>query len=255
MAKFATYKAREAVWAKRGQLKGSAVWLSEDFPPEVREERKALYPVYRAALKDKSNKVALRLDTLVLNGATYNVRTLDSLPTSLRPESLATVSSPSTAVFFTGKSPLSNFYVGAPFKLGGRVYSCSEQAYQHAKADHFGDDATALQILATKEPRQHYRLGQAVIKGFRDGAQWRRRASELLREAVAARISQDPVAAAALQATGDRVLGEASRDTFWGTGLSLSHRDTLSQRAWTGKNCMGQILMDVRKSLLTTQNA
>jgi len=52
-----------------------------------------------------------------------------------------------------------------------------------------------------------------------------------------------------LLSTGDKALGEASYDKFWGIGLSLNNPQLLSKNLWQGKNVMGELLMLVRSEL------
>ena len=252
VAKFAGFKAREAVWAKRSKLKGTRVWVSEDYPPEVRQRRKVLYPVYRAALQGRPNtykRVSLGMDTLSIDGVRYDASNLHTLPEALRPTVLASKSDEQTSVFFTGQSALSNFFKGSPFTIRGNNYACGEQAYQHLKAEFFKDDTAAAKILVTSDPHEQYRLGKSV-RGFRADERWLRQARVIMKEVATARFSQDAAVAGALQDTGDRTLGEASRDPFWGVGLPLGHPDVLNRAAWSGQNTMGAILMEVRSGLL-----
>ena len=44
-------------------------------------------------------------------------------------------------------------------------------------------------------------------------------------------------------------LAEASRDPFWGVGLTLHDNGILNRDAWTGKNTLGKVLMRVRQEL------
>lgn len=47
VAKFTYYKDREFIRTHAAQkLKGSNVWVNEQYPPEIEERRKKLYPVY-----------------------------------------------------------------------------------------------------------------------------------------------------------------------------------------------------------------
>ena len=87
------------------------------------------------------------------------------------------------------------------------------------------------------------------MRGFRADERWLRQARVIMKEVATARFSQDAAVAGALQDTGDRTLGEASRDPFWGVGLPLGHPDVLNRAAWSGQNTMGAILMEVRSGL------
>lgn len=47
----------------------------------------------------------------------------------------------------------------------------------------------------------------------------------------------------------NRQLGEASRDTTWGIGLTLLDRNVLVPKYWKGYNLLGKTLMEVRQEL------
>ena len=71
VAKFSNFKDRELVRKQAPQtLKGSDVWVQEQFPPEIEQRRKALYPVMSAERK-KKKKVSLVRDTLYIDGVKY----------------------------------------------------------------------------------------------------------------------------------------------------------------------------------------
>lgn len=57
VAKFTYYKDREFIRTHAAQkLKGSNFWVNEQYPPEIEERRKKLYPVMRQAKKDKKTR-------------------------------------------------------------------------------------------------------------------------------------------------------------------------------------------------------
>jgi predicted NAD-dependent protein-ADP-ribosyltransferase YbiA (DUF1768 family) len=64
-----------------------------------------------------------------------------------------------------------------------------------------------------------------------------------------AKYSQNQSAKAALLATGNKVLGEASSNKLYGTGIGLFSKDAADCSKWTGKNLMGKILSDIRDRL------
>ena len=71
VAKFTYFQDRELVRRQAPiTLKGSDYWVQEQFPPEVEQRRKALYPIMREERK-KKNKVALVKDKLFINGVEY----------------------------------------------------------------------------------------------------------------------------------------------------------------------------------------
>ncbi|XP_062574544.1 uncharacterized protein LOC134236388 [Saccostrea cucullata] len=71
VAKFSFYKDREFVRRRAPQkLKHTQIWINEQFPPEIEEKRKKLYPVMREArLNDR--RVKLVVDKLYIDGSLY----------------------------------------------------------------------------------------------------------------------------------------------------------------------------------------
>ncbi|XP_062619728.1 uncharacterized protein LOC134281270 [Saccostrea cucullata] len=71
VAKFSFFKDREFIRTRAPQkLSGTRIWVNEQYPPEIEEKRKKLYPVLRQARKDHK-KVKLVRDTLYVDGKVY----------------------------------------------------------------------------------------------------------------------------------------------------------------------------------------
>lgn len=71
IAKFTYFKDREFIRTRAAQkLRGSRVWVNEQFPPEIEEKRKKLYPIMRQAKKDNKRTKLVR-DTLYIDGEEY----------------------------------------------------------------------------------------------------------------------------------------------------------------------------------------
>ena len=47
----------------------------------------------------------------------------------------------------------------------------------------------------------------------------------------------------------NKTLAEASKDVFWGVGLSLDDPNILNRDVWTGCNILGKVLQKVRQEL------
>jgi ribA/ribD-fused uncharacterized protein len=71
--------------------------------------------------------------------------------------------------FFTKKYAFSNFYE-LEIELDGRLWNCSEQYYQHAKALFFGDWRIASAIMRAETGAEQKRLSQWIC-GF-DQSLW-----------------------------------------------------------------------------------
>ena len=50
--------------------------------------------------------------------------------------------------------------------------------------------------------------------------------------------------------TGNDTLAEASRDSYWGIGLSLRDKQLWSRDKWSGENKLGILLEEVRHELM-----
>lgn len=65
--KFESENKKRAILVKRMLLKGTNCYLNEDFPKEVRDERKILYQWVKEDV-ERSNTAKLRYNYVLLNG-------------------------------------------------------------------------------------------------------------------------------------------------------------------------------------------
>ena len=72
MAKVSYFKDREYIRLNASKrLKGSQIYVTEQFPPEIEEKRRKLYPVLRQAKKDKKRAKLVRDTLYILEGKGY----------------------------------------------------------------------------------------------------------------------------------------------------------------------------------------
>ncbi len=187
IVRFQSYPDRKKVWEKRFQLKGKDVWLKEDFPASIEEKRQSLYPILQAA-KGAGMKANLVVDKLLINGATFTVNNLDSLPKPLNPENISTIRTKKHVLFFGQHSPFSNFH-RCKITMGGVVYNCAEQLYQHKKALAVGDHRAANDILVATNPAEQKRIGDRLQ--LPNPAWYKTDGIRLMQEAVVAKFSQN----------------------------------------------------------------
>ncbi len=132
IVKLEHYKGKNMIWSQRTKLKGSGLYIEEDFPLEVDTQRRRLYPIMKAASELRNEdgtmpyKARLSIDKLIINSKTYSVDTLHTLPDNLQPEKLATKVIGNNYWFWSKDSPLSNHFI-EPFQLQGKQYNCVEQ--------------------------------------------------------------------------------------------------------------------------------
>ncbi|KAK4875437.1 hypothetical protein RN001_011859 [Aquatica leii] len=57
-------------------LKGTDIWIDEDYPKEVQDERRRLIPYMKEA-RNKGYKALIRYDKLIINNETYRTKDLE----------------------------------------------------------------------------------------------------------------------------------------------------------------------------------
>lgn len=253
IAKFHWYGDRMTVWGLRSDvrsLRDGTMFITENFPPEIEQRRRQLYPSFKAA-KATDSDARLVYDTLTVHGKQYTVDTIDKLPLELQPKYLATPSSNNITAFFTATSPLSNFHLADVVDEDGTRYHSSEQMYQHRKALFHRDNSAASIIMKAKTPYQAYRAGENV-KG-QHSSEWytgRELGKEQMVKTCLAKFQQNPSLRQFLLATGNNELVEGNpKDSVWGVKLSYKDTKIFDRSNWKGKNWMGDVLTRVRQDL------
>lgn len=248
IVKFNSFKDREQVWSQRKKLSKLTVRISEDYPTEILEERKVLYPIFIAAKNcDQVTSTSLKVNKLHINGKVYTTKNLYDLPEHLQPKSFATKQQNGVVLFSSRYSLLSNFYSESPISVKGKSYCSTEQYYQHTKALHFEDDLAAKRIMDETDPLKIHNLGKR-IRNYNE-KQWETRASQVLYEANIAKFQQLPDAKQALLSTESDRIGEATLDPEFGIGLRITDKAALDSDKWTGKNRFGMVLEQIRSEL------
>ena len=241
------YGDREKIWNARRKLKDTGIWMREDYPVEIFKRRQILEPIRKEAVK-KGKRAFLVYDKLILNGTSYTVDSVHTLPDALKPEEVATKRGDGITAFFSRSSPLSNFSPCLFKGSDGLTYSSTEQFYQHGKALCNGDQITANLIRNTDDPAECKRLGEKItIKNMRE---WEDKSLDVMYDGCRAKFQQNLKHRNFLLSTKKDVLAEANpRDNFWGIGLSINHKDIMNSAAWKGKNKLGEILVKIRDSM------
>jgi ribA/ribD-fused uncharacterized protein len=127
----------------------------------------------------------------------------------------------------------SNFYA-FPIQLGGELWPTSEHYFQAQK---FEDQAYQQKIRQTDSPMIAARLGRDRKQKLRPD--WESVKIEIMKTAVLAKFTQHPELQTLLLSTGNaKIVEHTENDNYWGDGGDGS-----------GKNMLGQILMQVRESL------
>ena len=136
----------------------------------------------------------------------------------------------------------------APFQVEGIRYLHNEQYMMAKKALLFKDTRTYNKIMAESDPAKCKALGKSAAN-FNQYL-WDSCKEEVIYNANYAKFSQNPALKAALLATGDAILAEASpSDPIWGIGMKATDPNSQDPSKWQGKNLLGKALMKVRDKL------
>lgn len=136
----------------------------------------------------------------------------------------------------------------APFEVEGQPYISAEHYMMAEKAALFGDQETRARIIEASDPNAAKALGRQV-RGF-DEALWVRERFGIVVKANQAKFSQNAELGAFLQATGERIIVEASPvDRVWGIGLAKDDERAVRPDRWRGLNLLGFGLMRVREGM------
>ncbi|URA06990.1 GTP cyclohydrolase II [Xanthomonas phage Elanor] len=137
----------------------------------------------------------------------------------------------------------------SPMVIDGVSYGCAEQYMMAQKARVFGDEQALEAIMATSNPAEQKAIGRQV-KGF-DRRQWDSVSRDVVMRASLAKFTSDPKLRAQLLLTEGTTLVEASpTDVIWGVGLYENDPRVHDPSQWKGTNWLGQVLNDLRASLL-----
>jgi ribA/ribD-fused uncharacterized protein len=160
-------------------------------------------------------------------------------------------------LFFWGHRPERDGSVGpgclsqwwpASFSIEGLDFATAEHYMMWRKARLFRDEDVAGQILAARQPNEAKALGRRV-RGF-DQATWEAHRFDIVVAGSTAKFGQHPDLREFLQATGDRVLVEASpHDRIWGIGLAAGDERAADPAQWRGLNLLGFAILRARAVL------
>lgn len=242
---------RRKVWAKKVDITeddGTKIRIHADLPKRLRDDSQLLNRVVKAAQKNpKFRSAKLRDYKLVLHGNSYAPNELEKLPKPLRPSSLATPRSTSAIAFFSKHSELSNHYQSS-FSLQGIQFHSMEHYLAYSKAKLTGHDVTIERALKVQNPVE----AKAVLNSLKNNHndEWKKQAPAIAEKGLRAKFRQNQYLLEFLLETEDLQLGEASRDTFWGVGMTLTHPDVLDSSKWPPEgNLLGRTIMKIRDEL------
>ncbi len=222
-----------------------------DYFSDTKTNRKALYPVLKAAHNKAiyKDKVSIHVDKLVLNGKTYTINDLNTFPVDLNPGHLGI--NDSGLIQFCGRaSHFCNFHP-SPFIIDGISYINNEQYYQSMKSEEFCDHANAAEIRSSSGPLKMFILCNKV-KNFNENT-WRQKCDDVMLKGLLAKFRSNLRLKQYVLDTGDAVIADCNgKDRYWGTRVYMSNTLSESVDNCPGKNKLGKLLMEARTILCQT---
>jgi ribA/ribD-fused uncharacterized protein len=120
----------------------------------------------------------------------------------------------------------------------------------YRKAEVFGDNEIAAEVLSAKSPGEAKALGRQV-RGF-DADTWLEFRWDIVVSANVAKFSQNTALREYLLGTRERILVEASPvDSVWGIGMDKAAATHVHPKDWQGENLLGFALMEARERVRT----
>jgi len=151
-------------------------------------------------------------------------------------------------VFFFGG--ICSQWVSSKFTIDGIEYNCAEQYMMAQKALFFKDKEQLQKIMNTDNPRDQKYYGRQV-KNF-DDKKWSKISRGVVFKANMAKFTQNPRMLDELISYGNREIVEASpTDKIWGIGLAVDDPKIHDKSNWQGTNWLGEVIMDVKKTIIT----
>ena len=231
------------------------VSIHEDLPNEIASRKRELLPIFKLAKKQQdansTEKIKLKQDKLYIGKKVYTVRpknNLHTLPSNLQPMLSAKMENDSAYTFFGKYHPFSNFNA-CQIEIDDKVYPTSEHYIQEQKALTFNQVSLAQKIYEAESPYECKKLSKD-ISNFQY-PKWKEVAPAIVERAITAKVNQSELFKEALVSTGLKKIGEATRDTMWGTGYTLNDEkmNKLETKNWSKDNLMGVLLESVRDKI------
>ena len=213
--------------------------------------RRLLYPVLVAAKKSGNydKKAFLNGDVLLINNVAYTMDNIDELPKDIHPYNLSYKENDQWLIFGGMHSIfnyLSNYYK-QDLTFKGVTYDNLESAYQHQKAERFGDSVSSSKILCARSPAEAKRIG-SKIRNF-NSATWNNDNEAIMLELLRIKFAPGTALAQKLMSTARKSLAEAGFSEKFAIGVPLHHKDLFDTTKWK-KNLLGQALMKIRQELI-----
>lgn len=147
-------------------------------------------------------------------------------------------------IFRGTKNPLSNFYP-VQMQCDNKIFPSAEHLYQYKKATTMGLADESISILEAPSAHAAMLLGEEINRNH-NTTEWDKTRCTVMRQILDLKYDSCEALRQTLCNTKDKVLVEATKNTYWGSGLPPRDTDSCHQESWPGRNKLGELLMDLR---------
>ena len=244
---------RDEVYRARNNTKKNPkckdIWINELISEEQRQQRNELKALFELALL-KGYTARYHMDTIVVNGITYEHATINKLPQDLTLELAYSREIENLLLFHSEHVFLSNFYpCNIKIEMLDITFGSLEQAYFYLLAKETGNVTKAHLILKTTNPRKIKRIGGSIVAT----PEWLRKSDQVMFDLLGLKFKQNPELRQKLLATEGKTLVEATLNKYWGCGLTISMADKQIKAdgkiQYPGSNWLGHQVADIRRDI------
>ena len=238
--RFVCFQDKIKIMKNRSKLKGTNIFVNDDYPREIEKKRAVLRPLLRFAKKEDP-RATLIADKLRLNGAVYSLDAIRDSPLDVT--KVGTLSTQSNIMSAGEFSPLSNLYP-CTIITPEIVYNSSEQYFQAEKCVQLKRPDIAQLVIAASTGREAMEIGKVVHAS----KEWSEKEGlEIMNKVILCKFEQVKAFKELVKSGNDKCFVEASRNTTWGIGMPFNDIHISDPAKWKGDNLMGNLLNNVCK--------
>ena len=218
---------------------GKGVFIKDDLPQEVSKQRQELRCV-AAAARDRGHEAMVRGGAIIVDNKKYSYAEITDLPEGITMENAKLVAVDDGMAFQSHFAFPSNMY-SCEIDHDGHKFNCSEQVYWYDIAGAAGNKRMQAKLRDVKNDYEAKREGE-IIKLTEQVIQQK---EPIMAKAIEKKFRQNPALRQKLMDLKGN-LYEATNDTLFGTGLSITQKDKIGKPGMPGATKLGNQLMDLR---------
>ena len=197
--------------------KWTRVFISDDLPREVAEERKILRCL-AATARDRGHRASVRRVSLIVDDMRYMYKEIEDLPQGINMENAKMVQVKDGIALQSHRAYLSSMYP-VQIKIGDTPIHCAEQAYWYTMAKTAGNKKIMQKVHDAKNGYDAKKAGH-LLKMTKELEESKKDNMEDVQDL---KFEQNPNLKKKLMTTKGN-LYEATMDIFFGCGLLLSEK-------------------------------